>query len=216
MKSSRIKQIAFLLFLVSIAGIQAEAKKIQGQIITASDTLNVLLNIPFKWTTGEPYYEKIQQKIVYFDASGKKIKMRPSEAREVRFTYGKETIRMLSVYNSLMMGSVFVSDPRIFLRLRIEGTLKLFTYYDTKSSGGMYNPGAGMMMGGYSYNREYNILQKKNEALMKPTWISFRKDMISYLSDCKELLPKLENRDLKSSDMAEIVRFYNSHCGSRQ
>jgi hypothetical protein len=57
-----------------------------------------------------------------------------------------------------------VSDPIIFLRLRIEGTLKLFTYYDTKSSGGMYNPGMGIMMGGYAYTREYTFFRRK----MKP------------------------------------------------
>ena len=46
---------------------------------------------------------------------GKKIKMRPSEVREVQFKFGTETVPMLSVYNSLIMGSVIcVRSHNIF------------------------------------------------------------------------------------------------------
>ena len=149
----------------------------------------------------------MQQKIKYFDSANKKIKILPSQVIEIRFDNGSETIRMLSVQNNLMLGSLFATpDPNILLRLRIDGYLKLLTYYDTKSSG------AGPYGGGYTYTQEYNILQKGNQGLMKPTWISFRKDMMDYLSDCSAILSKLDKKEFKSREMEEIVQYYNDQC----
>jgi len=56
--------------------------------------------------------------------------VKPADAFEIRFTYGGEQIRMLSRTKLFGMGDIFaICDPNIFLKLRIDGKLKLFSYY---------------------------------------------------------------------------------------
>lgn len=187
------------------------ARKIEGQIISSADTQNVVFNIPFRFLSKVPNFERLQIRVRYYDASGKLVTLKPDDAEEIRFMLGREQIRMLSRPNTLG-ANIFSNQKNIFLRLKIDGPLKMFHYYYTQTSPGMYSGATGGMSAGYSYSVENRILQKNNGELKRPRGLSFRKDMREYFSDCPQLIERIEAKDFRRSDMEAIVRFYNLNC----
>jgi hypothetical protein len=207
-----MNRICLLIVIALIFTLKSEAKKIEGKILFESDTLDVIFNIPIKFFTQEPNYEKLQYKVKYYDSTGKIIVIRPDIANEIQFTYNFEDVRMLSRNNSLGLGNAFSRSRSIFLKLEIDGKLKLFNYYYTQYAAGTYNASAGMMSGGYAYSVERYILQKENGELKRPKGLTFKKDMIDYFSDCPALVEKIESKDFRKNDLEFIVSFYNSNC----
>ena len=119
---------------------------------------------------------------------------------------------MLSRYNSLGLGNIFSMSTNIFLKLETDGKLKLFNYYYTQSSPGMYNASTGAMTGGYSYSVERYILQKGDGELKRPKSLTFKKDMVEYFSYCPALVEKIESKYFRKNDLEFIVNYYNSNC----
>ncbi len=202
-----------LFFSLTFLGIifYAEAKKLKGQIIYINDTVNVTFNIPVSFLTQEPNYEKLQQKVTYFDASGIKKVLKADDAKEIRFQLGHEEIRMLSRENSIGLGSIFNMNSNVFLRIEIDGNLKLFSYSYTQQYPGMYNGSTGVTTGG-SYRLEKFALQKGERTLKVPADLTFRKDMSDYFNDCPDLVRKIENKEFRKNDLKAIVKFYNEYC----
>lgn len=207
-----MRRISILIAIGLIFTFKLEGKKIEGKIFFENDTIDVTFNIPIKFFTQEPNFEKLQYKVKYFDSTGIKIVLRPDNAKEIQFKYEDENVRMLSRYNSLGLGNIFSMSTNIFLKLEIDGELKLFSYYYTQRSAGTYNASTGMMTGGYSYSVERYILQKGNGELKRPKGLTFKKDMLEYFSDCPKLVEKIESKDFRKDDLESIVRFYNSNC----
>jgi hypothetical protein len=132
----------------------ASARKIPGKIVDGQGiAIDVIFKIPFKFLSSEVNYEKIQYRIAYYDASGSKKLLRPSDAREIVFKYDNEDVRMLSRPDNLH-SKLFSSDTHIFLRLLIDGKMKLFNYYYTQTSPGFYDGSTGAMSGGANYTRQ--------------------------------------------------------------
>lgn len=113
-----------IIHLFTIVGLiltfNLEAKKIEGRIIYKNDTVNVTFIIPIKILAQEPNYQKLQFKVKYYDAAGKKIILKPDNAKEIQFKYEDEEVRMLSRYNSLGIGNIFSLSTNIFLKLEID------------------------------------------------------------------------------------------------
>jgi hypothetical protein len=202
----------FLLLIGMLVSLSLQAKKVEGKIVFANETLDVVFNIPINILEDAPNYEKIQLKVKYYDASGEKWTLRPEDAQEIQFTYGQEHVRMISVSNAIGLGGAFVSSPKIFLKLEIDGHLKLFAYFYTQSTPGMANPATGIMTGGYSFRLDRYILQKGEGQLKKVKSASFKRDISEYLSDCPMLVQKIENKEFKKDDIESVVRFYNADC----
>jgi hypothetical protein len=134
-------------------------------------------------------------------------------ANEVGFDYGGQKIRILSRQNNLeLQGSLFTNNSWLFLQLVKDGELKLFKYYSTNSSPGMYNASTGGMTAGQTYSVEKYVMQKGNNELFKTRWLSFRKDMVEYLSDCPELAKKIKDKIYRSDDIEQIIDEYNKSC----
>jgi hypothetical protein len=199
------------LIAILVTSLAVSAKKIEGTIFFLDNReLKVTFFVPVNFLTQEVTFQSIQNKIKYLDSSGERITLRPSQAKEIRFVYMGESIRMLSRPNASF--SVFSFDSSIFLKLEIDGPLKLFRYYQKQQSAGFGNPSMGSYSPGYAYTIESNILQKGNGELMRPTGISFRKDMAIYFSDCPELVNKIQEKEFKRGDMEAIVNTYNRNC----
>jgi len=201
-----------LLILLGLFVNKLYAKKVEGQIITQNDTINVTFNIPMKLFTQEPNYERLQYRIKYYDSLNQKKILRPDQAKEIRFLHKNEEIRMLSRYNSLGFSSFFSMNSNIFLKLEIDGELKLFNYYYSENSPEMYNSATNTFTGANSYSIERYILQKGNGELKRPKRLMFRKDMMEYFSDCPELSQKIEMKELRKKDLEAIIRFYCLNC----
>jgi len=214
-KSTQMKYLSLLIVLMWTIGYEAESKSflMKGQIIYANDTVDVTFNIPVKKISEEINFEKLQLKVTYFDSNHKKITLKSNQAKEIRFQDGSHMIRMVSRRNSLMLGSIYTMDTTIFLKIEIDGNLKLFTYYG--SSGGMYGSAGGMpiMTGGSITTVQTYILQKGDGPLIKPYKLTFRSDMKKYLSDCPALIEKIDSKEFRNADIESIVLFYNGECG---
>ncbi len=219
-----MRKICILIVMGLVLTIKLEAKKIEGKIVLENDTIDVVFNIPVNFFTQEPNYEKLQNKVKYFDATGKKTSLRPDDAKEIQFKFEFENIRMVSRYNSLGLGNMFTTNSNIFLRIIIDGNLKLFMYYYTQrtpgmvSNAGSFGPSGGFtgtssfMTGGAAYSVERCILQKGNGELKRPKGLTFKNDMVEYFSDCPSLVKKIESKDFRKDDLNFIVEFYNKNC----
>ena len=207
-----MKKLCMITAFVLLCLNQAQAKKVRGYFISKlHDTTYVTFKIPVK-LFGEINYEALQWKVKYYDLNDEKITIKPATTSEIGFNYGGQKVRMLSRTNNLgMAGSIFMDNSYFFLRLITDGDMQLFTYYYTQRSGGGFGAN-GMATGGGSYTVEKEVLQKKNGQLYRPTWISFRKDMMDYISDCPSLVKKIDDRLYRSGDILQIVNDYNRNC----
>ena len=126
-----MKKILLLILSVIIFCQTVQAKKIpmKEQIIYANDTVDATFMIPISDFSGEILFIRLQHGIAYLRSVNKKIRLKPNQAKEVRFEYGSTTFRMVSVYNSLISVAVMDKDTTIFLKLDKDGDLKLFTCY---------------------------------------------------------------------------------------
>lgn len=207
-----MKKHFLAILITAFTSLSSYAIKVEGKIIFENDTLNATINVPFKLFATDPNYEHMQYRIKYFDKSGKKVTVWPTEAKEIQFRYNTKTIRMLSVENTVG-GNVFLARNKIFLKLEKDGKLKLFSCYLTRRSMGTYNPSTGMTTGSYAYTVERFLLQKGNDTPKQPKTLSFKKDMAEYFSDCPELVKLIESKELRKGEMERIVDFYNLRCG---
>jgi hypothetical protein len=204
-----MKKIVPVLAVILFYSMQAQAAELlKGKIITEKDTINVTFKIPFTIFFKEPNYIKLQEKITYQDASGKACVLKPGYATEIQFSYAGSEIRMLSRFKSIFLGSIFSSNQYIFLKLEVDGDVKLFNHYFRRSSGGMYNGATGMTTGGGSYVANDYILQKGSGDLVLVRDISLE----TYFSQCPALVEKIKNKTYPIKDMVTIVRYYNSDC----
>ena len=208
-----MKKIVLVLAVILFYSMHVQAVElVKGKIITEKDTIYVTFKIPVTTFSSEPNYIKLQEKVKYLDASGKECVLKPNYATEIQFSYAGGTIRMLSRFKSIFLGSIFSSNLYIFLKLDIDGDVKLFNYYFRRSSGGMYNGATGMYTGGGSYTSNDYILQKGTGDLVVVHGISFKDDMSTYFSQCPALVEKIKNKTYRMADIATIVRYYNSGC----
>ena len=191
---------------------QLQAIKKEGKILYENDTIDVIFEIPLRLFSQEPNYKKIQYKITYFDSRGGKKVLKPGDAREIRFSHENDQIRMLSRNNTLGIEDIYSFKSDIFLKLELDGELRLFMYYTTNTVPGVYNGSSGTISGGYTENIEKYVFQKGNGELKRPKSISFKNDMVEYFSDCPKLSQKIDNQEFGKKDIKAIVSFYNSNC----
>jgi len=205
-----MRSIAIITACCLILPFYSEAEKVKGKIFFENDTIEVMIHVPVNSFTDEPNLEKLQFKVVYYDSTGQKIKLRPDHARGFSFTYGTHKILMLSVYNSLELGVFDPTGNNIFLHQIIDGKLKMFIYYNTA-----YYPLPNTLtgtLGIYHYQTDRCILQKGDGELKRTRTSGFKKDMAEYFSDCPELVEKIMNTEYDEIDMKSIVDFYNLFC----
>ncbi len=188
-----------------------EARKMEGKIIYQTDTVDVVFNIPVKLFSGEPNFQRLQYKVKYYNKAGKQQALKPHEAIEIQFKFGNENIRMLSRDYSMGMMNPFSFQDRIFLKLDIDGELKLFNYYYTSQTPGTVNA-SGVMTGGLSYSDDHYLLQKGDGEIKSPRGLAFKKDMAEYFSDCPALVEKIQDKEFRKKDLEFIVQFYNTIC----
>lgn len=130
----KLQKLFFLLTVTFLSFTNLKAAEVKGVIITEKENLNVIFIIPSYALPTDINYIRLQYKIKHWDSKRKKKKtLRPEDAKEIRFTYKDEEIRMISHYNSLG-GFALVTTDYIFLKLKQEGDLRLFKFYYSDNS----------------------------------------------------------------------------------
>jgi len=202
-----MKRVSFFIALVFFFSIKLQGQNIEGKIIFAHDTIDVTFKIPLIFPSQKIDFYRLQNKVKYFDSTGKKITLWPEDAKEIQFKYNNHNIRMLSRKNLIE----FSADTAIFLRLVVDGELKLFYYYALAILG-TNSTSTGMVNMSSSARDELFIMQKGNDELFDTGRFTFRKDMMEYFSDCPALSKLIETKEFLKDDVAEIVNYYNSKC----
>lgn len=206
-----MKKILFTTCLSLLFSFQMQAKKMEGRIITENDTTEVLFSIPVDLLSREPNYQKLQNKVKYFDSKDKKKTIRPDDIIEYQFIYNDFDIRMVSVKNDLNVGNIFSNQKNIFLKLEYDGKAKLFRYYSTNTHTG----GKDIVTGQpnqFTTKNETFVIKKEDTSLLLVPFMRFKKKMSEFFSDCPKLIEKINKKEFQSIDILQIVLFYNTIC----
>jgi hypothetical protein len=212
--SKNMRSLLLIATLV-VVSIHTYGRKIPGTIVSKGKSKDVTFDIKVPLLGDEPNFERIQYKVKYYDESGKKQTLRPDDADEIRFDYEGIAVRMISCVNTTGGGDIFSTSKKIFLKLEIEGPLRLYRYYYKQSTGGFYNGAGGGYSPGTSYTADNFIFQKNYGPLKQPRSLGWKKDMLEYFSDCPALRERIESKDLKRREIEAIVLYYNQNCGKR-
>ncbi len=201
-----------LTIILAIFSLFAYGKKVQGVIVVNGKSRDVTFEIKVPLLGNEPNFERIQYKVRYYDENGKKKTLRPADADEIRFNYEGIEVRMISCANTIGLGDIFSDAEKLFLKLEINGAVKLYRYYYKQATGGHSN-GLGGYTPGATYTADNFIFQKGKGDLMMPRSLRWRKDMLEYFDDCPGLREQIEAKDFRRGDVEAIALYYNQHCG---
>lgn len=102
------------------------------------------------------------------------------------------------------------------LQIVEDGYMRL--YSDSNTYFGSAAPGAGSSF----RTTETYYVKRKNETVAQyylavgyiPK-IGFKKVIETYFKDCLEIQQKVENKEFRSNDYIEVVKFYNSNCAPK-
>jgi predicted Zn-ribbon and HTH transcriptional regulator len=214
MNKSQLRRKLLLLFaMVMLFTFKVEAKRVEGKIIFDNDTVDVTFNIPFTLLGNQPDFQRLQKKVKYYDASGNRKVLKPDQAREIQFSYDSQQVRMLSrAYKGA--GSIFSITKTQFIKLEVDGEVKMFAYYDTRPSAGTIHNSLGKTIpAGGVRQVKVELMQKQEGELKRLKTFTFRQDMITFFNDCPQLSQKIESREFRRMDLASIITFYNTSCG---
>lgn len=217
-----MKKRILLFSLIALIGLQTQAKdespkepKLETEVKKQIDGLIVKKNgktqkTKFEFTVGAYDnmidMESVQKGVDYIDSVGVKRSVNPEEVSEVQFTHDSVEYRMLACPNKLKLGGSKLSAPKyIFLKLEIDGKLRLLRYYESSTS---TSPTGKEMK---TVTRRY-VLRKSNDEMIKPESDDFKKDMIDFFEECQGLVFKLSKNQFQKKDMVKIVNFYNVEC----
>lgn len=200
-----MKKLLFLIASVLLFSFNLKAKKVEGQICFEDDTLNVTIFVPTRIITGEINYHQMQKAVWYLDSQGKRSKCTAYDVKEIRFTYNYVKVRLLSRRNEIEKRRHSLRCPYIFLKLEMDGYLKLFTAF-VNTFGHLYH------VDSYTTSPSIFVLQKGDEELKKINGWSFKKNMRGYFNDCPQLAEKIETKEFKEGDIKLIVNTYNFDC----
>ena len=106
-----------------------------------------------------------------------------------------------------------------FMQEVVLGNVSLYgrtvSQYNGSSIGGVGGAAAPMFIPSWSSHNQLWVKRDGQEAevinqisVLK----GFKKRAVEYFEDCPVLIEKLQDRDLKKSDLKEIVEFYNKDC----
>ena len=207
--------------IVLICSFNSEAKvdRIPGQIFFYNDTVEVtFLIFTLRPGTGQfdrATYQKLQRKVKYIDSTGIKKVLRPKDALEIKFrTYQMHDgsyvyTRMVSVRGKFIEGT----RKTRFLKLEVDGYLRLFTWYTTVTS---HQPNRGSVAPSMhtSHDIEVGVFQKGTDVILVPYNGDYKRDIVRYLSDCPGLIQKIEGDEFSEGTRGRkgMAKYYNENC----
>lgn len=199
--------------------LQLSARKIAGEIIFEDRVISTTLTIPMLTIPHTPDFEQLQLRVRYVDKEGKRKTLKPKQAKEFSFFLQGQHIRMVSKTN--LPGRVKrIGRKQLFLKLEIDGPLKLFTYFDdirsqTANFSLNVNNQVNVYANPYYYYSlsDHLILEKEDGTLKYSKNFGFRKDILGYLNECPVVTSLIESKSLKRRHLYEIVELYNQNCG---
>ena len=142
----------------------------------------------------------------FLEPNERERELKPHQAKEVCFQYNNEMTRLISHIDHLNLEKKIFKKKKtyVFLKLEVEGNLRLYSFY--------YTQHVNM---DFSYKSKFMIFQKKQGLLYLPKRMGFRKAMMKYLEDCPKVYERLKLKMYGKGDEIEITEDYNEKCVGR-
>jgi hypothetical protein len=194
-----MKRIILIIFIELLIFNVIASKDIEGTILTKNDSvIHVVFKIPTDLLTGDIRFDRIQNKIQYYNSDGKMTTVRPDQVKGISFS--NNDIRMISCQNNVKQHLIFsfTTQKFIFLRLEKMGKMKLFRYY--------YMPKQNNL----PELQNVFVLQKDEGDLLIPEWFSEFDYIKKYINECPDLITKIDNKIYTYKNIEEIVTDFNN------
>lgn len=186
----------------------AQESQFKGFYISRTgDTVYGSYRIP-TLNNGMPDYSYLQSKAMFVDKDNMPQMIKPRDVNKLVFEANGETITMLTCKNTINIDNQLGNSHYIFLKLIIDGYVKLYEYYIKENTNSHCNPGAGVYFDERSAADKYCI-QLGNSDLIKVKGISFKKDFTNLFADYQVLSDKINNKTYTKEDIQTIVNEYN-------
>lgn len=200
----------YITIILLLLGINVfAAKRAAGTIIKGQDTLAVTFLLPVKFFSGELLEYRIQKEIRYITPAGERSTLRPGEVDEFSFDYDDLSHRWLS---RTMMDKGVRRERNYFLKMEVDGRLKLFSHFPTNNEAGVFDVSSGALILTGDQQKKVPVLQLRNGELRIVKAINFKEDMIELLEDCPKLTQRIEKGTFTQRDIKEIVCYFNIAC----
>ena len=201
-----MKKIYTLSFLLVVIIFQAKARKIEGYYLNNTyDTSHVTFEIPII-APNNVDFRKLHDGVFFWLDDETQQEIKPHDAKEIVFTYNKTTHRLISCQDYLNLSKKVVKKPThyIFLKLEVEGSMRLYSY--------TYTQHVSM---DFDYKATIMIFQRKNDLLFVPKPMGQIRSLKKYFEDCPKVLEKLKKNALNKGDEIEMVKIFNESCAFR-
>jgi hypothetical protein len=194
-----MKKITFLALVFCVSA--AFAERIPGRIVKANgETMQVSLDVP----DGETDFRSMQETVTYYDEKGSKQMLKADLIKEVTFDYKSGNVKLVSIpfKSTGLQTPLKANQENILAQVVVNGKVSIykFFYYEPLTQ----FPGP---------IQEKTLLQKEGGELYEPRYLMFKKDMTSYLCDCPTVIDKIQSKQYKRKDLAQLVADYNHNCG---
>jgi hypothetical protein len=193
------------------------SKRVAGQVIYSNDTVTVTFLISTYGKSENIDYPKLQDKVKFFDSSGKKYVLRPDKALEIRFKYQGKLIRMVSIPKKDWFLSSNLFSKNIFLRIISDGKIKMYSLYKPIYIASSVQTMNGTMSVSQKTNKSDSyIVVKIGDKIFRPSeLLNFKERIVEFLSDCPELIKTINERNMNIDYLPWIINEYNRKCGNQ-
>ena len=194
-----MKKNLLVLVLILFSAISLEAKKERGTITTHDQKIFAELRIPYNLFSKSPNFKLIQRGVKYIDENGKRVRLKPGDAKWFEFESNGRVYKMVSLKNREGSNLFLGKRKNFFVLELVSGNVSLYKmFYEDKE----------FMSDSFSTEKERYILEKDG-VLKVPQIINFRRDMSAYFFLYPKLVERIVSRELKHSDLETIVMEYN-------
>jgi hypothetical protein len=221
------KHLLFLIIFVCFF-VRSNGQTPNGYIVLNSgDKIDVTIKIKKNFLDSGTSFYALQWKIKYYDNFLRKQKIKISLVKELYFKIGTDEYRMVAFKNTMKIWDGNHLAPKYILLFETQkGSLSNYSFKYSDSPKHVYSPqfnsygpGVGYTGGGYSYSTSrydygnfINVLVLDGKPPIKLTKLKFKKPLLKYLANCKEVVTKIENETYGKKDLKTIVEEYNKVC----
>jgi len=203
----------FLLFcLITFGEIYAQDEKAEGYFINLKgDTTNCMILIPLTWPSAELDIESLEKSFKYDSPGNMRTELMPKQIKEYSFKYKEVTYLMRSAFYCFLSDKLSNKDRNLFMRLRVDGKIKLYTYTNYTGAAPSYN-GTNWVGGGVSNKSSQQILLKDNGDCLKVKKHGLKSRLKDFIPECSKVLDKINKDEYDLDDISFLVDDYNYWC----
>jgi len=141
-----------------------------------------------------------------------KIKFKNSDGKKVKFKNKNVKSYYVNDKEYVMMPHKrprgFFNGKHGFMRVIERGKVDLYSYSYYVQRGGHTNA-QGVTVGGSLYEKIDYYLKREGEEVFLVRKLRFKNNISKYLSQNENLVKRIKERELRYSDIRQIVQFYN-------